>query len=227
VTLNPQPGVRCEPLRRRLVVGYLRLRDRLARDRMTVVNDRKLLSLRGVFAPDSFTTNLLARNVDRLRGKSVLELGCGAGALAVLSHGIAASYRCADISELAVHNTRLNLQLHHIDDVPVFVADLFNGLPDRADVILFNAPFFPGEASSEADRKFLGGSELLQRFLREAPTHLRPGGEIWLTHSDIADEPGFLRALDQAGFAWEVIDRDAIWIETFKLYRVTPGEESR
>ena len=47
---------------------------------------------------------------------------------------------------------------------------------------------------------------------------LRPGGEVWLTHSSIADEASFLSAIRDAGFSWSVIDRHPIVVETFKLY---------
>lgn len=215
---------RSERLRRALVVGYLRYTDQQRHAKVAHVAGLPLLVLPGVFAPDSYTTQLVLRNRERLRGRRVLDIGCGASALGVLSAGVVQSLTAADVSAQAVLNSQLNLKWHGIESVSVVQSDLFEHIVGRFDTIVFNAPFFPGVARNDADRKWLGDDGLiLRRFLAEAPAHLAVGGEIWLTHSDVADEIAFRRALTGGGFTWTLLDQRSIFIETFKLYRVVPA----
>lgn len=212
---------RSEELRRAAVIGYLRLTDRHPQPRVAWVDGTPLLVLPGVFAPDSFTTRLVVSQRQLLQGKRVLDMGCGAGALAVLSAGIARTVTACDIGEAAVRNAQLNAQWHAVPHVTVVQSDLFTCVQGQFDTIVFNAPFFPGKARTAGDERWLGGDgALLRRFLAQAPRHLYPGGEIWLTHSSIADEAALFAALGDAGMRWQVMARRDIWIETFKLYRV-------
>lgn len=211
-----------------LVTFYLRLRDRRQRATIVEVEGLPLLALPGVFPPDSFTTGLVLRNRHRLAGRDVLDMGCGAGALAVLSSGHVRSMAITDVNADATRCARLNLAWHGVEGVRVSTGDLFDGVEGTFDTIVFNAPFFPGTPLRESERNWRGGGSgpLLERFLHDVPAHLRPGGEIWLTHADIADEPGFRGILGRAGYSWSIQDELDIWIERFKLYRVLPGPEA-
>ncbi len=209
-----------ETIRRGVVLAYLRVTDRNRRAEVRFVEGLPFLSLPSVFPPDSFTTALVLRSRHRLEGRRVLEVGCGAGALAVLAAGIASSVVAADVSAEAIQNTTLNIAWHKAQNVEVVESDLFEHIHGVFDTIVFNAPFFPGRASSAKERMWLGDNgRILERFLRDAPSHLAPDGEIWLTHSSVADESSFRAALDGAGWSWTVMDSRDILIETFKLYR--------
>ncbi len=211
-----------EVVRRALVLAYLRLSEKNRRADVRLVEGMPFLSLPSVFPPDSFTTALVLRNRRRLEGRRVLEVGCGAGALAVLVADIAHSVVAADVSAEAVQNTRLNMAWHDVRNVEVVQSDLFEHIQGVFDTIVFNAPFFPGRAASASERMWLGDNgQILARFLRDASEHLAADGEVWLTHSSVADEASFRAALDSAGWAWTVIDSRNILIETFKLYRAT------
>jgi release factor glutamine methyltransferase len=212
-----------EAFRRALVLGYLRFTERNRAADVRVVAGVPFLCLPSVFPPDSFTTALVLRNVEKLRGQRVLEIGCGAGAFAVFAARCAQSVVAADVSEEAVQNTRLNLEWHKTLNVEVSQSDLFAQIKGTFDTIVFNAPFFPGKAANANERMWLSDNgQILQRFLRDAPQHLAPDGRVWLTHSSVADELGFRAALDDAGWTWSVMDERDIFIETFKLYRATP-----
>ena len=210
-----------------LVVGYLRWTERRRVAAVHTVEQLPLLCLPGVFPPDSFTTRLVLRNRLKLKGKTVLDLGCGAGALSVFLATSGVDVRAADVSAEAVRNARLNLEWHGVPQVPVVESDLFSAVTGRFDTIVFNAPFFPGKARTPAEQMWLGeGGKVLERFVKEAGSRLLPGGEVWLTHSSIADEPGLHALLTAHGWSWTLIDSHDIWIETFKLYRLVPADAS-
>lgn len=216
-----------ELIRRALVVGYLRRTDRQRAARVVMVEGTPLLTLPQVFPPNSFTTSLVLRNREQLRGLDVLDVGCGAGALEVLTAGLVKSLHATDVSAEAVRTTRLNLAWHEVKHVQVMQSDLLENVQGDFDVIVFNAPFFPGKAQNAAEQQWLGDNgKILERFLQTAPQYLRPRGEIWLTHADIADEPGFHAAMRKADFTWTVMDSRSILIETFKLYRLTRAAEA-
>jgi len=216
---------RSELLRRQLVVFWLRATDRPHPAQVVMVDGQPLLHLPKVFSPQSFTTALVLRNRQRLQGQRVLEVGCGAGALATLAGPLTRTFVATDISPEAVHNTRLNAQWHGASQVTVLQADVLSGVAGTFDLVVFNAPFFPGRARNEADRKWLGDDgRVLTAFLGDVRRVLAQGGKIWLTHSDVADETAFFALLRQHDMNWRQIDARDIWIETFKLYEVVPAD---
>jgi predicted nicotinamide N-methyase len=77
-----------------------------------------------------------------VRGKVVLDLGCGSGltALAAARAG-AARVRATDIDEFAVEATRLNAEINGLA-VSADAADLLEGPPPPADVVLVGDLFY-------------------------------------------------------------------------------------
>ena len=220
--IRQRQGAVLEQFRLRVVLAYLRFGDRRRRADIRTVAGRAFLCLPEVFPPDSFTTSLVIRNLHQVGRRRVLELGCGCGAFAVLAAETALSVVAADISPEAVRNTELNAVWHGQAGLKVLQSDLFAGVVGTYDLIVFNAPFFPGRATTTSESMwFSEDGRIISRFLKEAPVHLAPGGEVWLTHSSIANEVGFLAAIRSAGWVCELIDSRDILIETFNLYRLT------
>ena len=141
-------------------------------------------------------------SIREVEGKSVLDLGCGCGALAV-----AALYRgarhvvAADISAAAVKNTRENLKFHRLTDRATVVrSDLFAKLGgQRFDRILFNSPFLYTESdidqipvdTTEALKRtmFDPGYRLCSRFYRDVRSHLKPRGYVQFASNSVANTP--------------------------------------
>lgn len=160
-----------------------------------------LLIERGVFGSDFMNpaiclARFLYQHNKLYSGKDCIDIGCGPGTqgLVMLQYG-AKSVVLSDFNPKAVTNTRKNIQ--NCANAEVYESDLFAGLPkNRAyDVIVFNHPFFSGEAENfEGDpnqdemlrKSMLGGTELLQRFFRAAPEYLNQDGIIIMPYFHFA-----------------------------------------
>lgn len=158
---------------------------------------RRFALLDGVFPPTHFqSTAIFTRSLEYVAGTSFFELGCGAGVTAVT----AALEGCApvvasDISSAAVRNTRLNVERHGLADiVSVRTGDLFDVLQpgERFDVIFWNSNFVFVPDGYVFDKPYHRafcdpGYASHDRFLREAPRHLNPGGRLLLGFSSQGD----------------------------------------
>ena len=121
----------------------------------------------GVPAPGPAAQDLL-KYLFSVRGKSVLDLGCGCGLFAIASAKLGASEVWAvDASRAAVDATRRNAEKNAVD-VVAKVGDLFEPVDDRVfDLIVAAAP--------------------TAALLQEAPDHLDRGGELLTCFPSAAD----------------------------------------
>jgi ribosomal protein L11 methylase PrmA len=128
----------------------------------------------GVQAPPPVAQDLL-KYFFSVRGKSVLDLGCGCGLFAIAAAKLGATDVWAvDGSPAAVDATRRNADRHGVD-VVAKSGDLFEPVGDRVfDLIVTVSP----------PRGF-------EAVLREAPDHLDRGGELLTSFSTASDADRF------------------------------------
>jgi len=111
-------------------------------------------------AEDSF---LMLENMEIPKGSRVLDMGTGSGILAVEAAKFAKEVVAADINHDAVEELK-NQGIPNI--VPVHT-DLFKNIEGGFDLILFNAPYLPGEE----DTIWSGGEKgraIIENFLKKA-----------------------------------------------------------
>ena len=155
---------------------------------------------------------------------SILEVGVGSGAVLLslakrLGDGV---FVGVDISDLAVKTARSNAVRNGLN-VDIRKSDLFDAVAgERFDPIFFNAPLYDREPRSAVEEHMLcdPGGRILERFVREAPRHLKPGGAAFVTASNIGlvaplDDPTVSIALKGA----ELFDTGVIRA----LVRITPA----
>lgn len=144
--------------------------------------------------------------------RTAFDLGTGTGVLAaVLARRGVAEVVATDINVRAVESARANVAgLDVADAVTVVEADLYP--PGRADLVLCNPPWLPGEPTSSLETGIYDpDSDMLRRFLDGLVDHLEPGGEGWLVLSDLAENLG-LRGRSEltdliAAAGLQVVDR--------------------
>ena len=143
----------------------------------------------------------------------ILDMGCGSG---VLGLSIAEAFEesslvLADVSPEALELASENAAGLELDSrVELTESDLFSAVSGHFDLIVANLPYIPDSEKAELSRevkrdpalalyggKF--GTEIIEKFLGEAPTFLIPGGKIALEFgigqekqlSDMASDTGF------------------------------------
>lgn len=197
-------------LRRRLGRAALRAhflllqRHRHRRLVLETIAGVRLVVLPDVFHPGLFfSSKLLAEVVARqpLEGKRVLEVGTGTGFLALVAARRARQTLGTDINPEAVRALTINALLNRLEDrVQARQGDLFAPVPgDRFDLILFNPPYFAGEARDLWELSWRDVNRTRARFVEQAAQFLAPGGQILICDSDVAVDR-MDRALAAAGF---------------------------
>jgi len=172
---------------------------------LTRYRDVRLLTPRGVFEPRSDAGMLLDAAGEHIRG-DVLDVCTGSGVIAISVARAARSVTAIDASRLAVAAVRLGALMNGAA-VEVLHGDLFSAVAGRSfDVILSNPPYVPTpeNASAPATHAWDGGQDgraILDRLCREAPAHLRPGGDLFLVHSSLAGTERTLALLQRVGLA--------------------------
>jgi SAM-dependent methyltransferase len=131
-------------------------------------------------APSSRSLAVMARPRPGARAGRALDLGCGAGTLA-----LSLAQRCdrvvaTDVSERAVVVARVNAALNGVANVEVRAGDLWEAVAGERFDLVASQPPFVARADDAAPTTFLfggeRGDELAERILRGLVDHLAPAG---------------------------------------------------
>jgi len=179
-----------------------------------------------VFEPaeDSF---LFAENLKVQENETVLDLGTGCGILGILAAEKASTVVAVDVNPYAVRCAKENAKLNNVQNRIYHVqSDLLTPLSKsfKFDVVLFNAPYLPAdenETESWIGRAWAGGAtgrQVIDRFIAEAPNHLKQTGRVLLMQSTLADVDETLRRFADYGMSARVVAERALpFFETIKL----------
>lgn len=134
-----------------------------------------------------------------VRGKAVLDLGCGTGLFAIAAAKMGASEVWAtDINPAAVDCTRRNANRNGVEIVAKS-GDLFAPVEGRMfDLIITNPPQTPGPPAAPGP-KFAGEDGLLfmSPLIKQAPAYLEKGGELLTMLISLADTRQFESRLSE------------------------------
>ena len=163
-------------------------------------------------------TLLLARQVPALAHGSVVDLGTGCGLLALLAARSARRVVATDVVEACVRCAWRNALLNGFEvQVDVRLGDLFAPVAGETfDLVLTNPPQMPtprgreaGGDEAAADDGGPDGWAILDRVIREAPAHLKQGGQLVFTLFDFLGEQNAFRRLKEAGLSPVIIARES------------------
>jgi release factor glutamine methyltransferase len=177
-----------------------------------------LLRPPGVYRVDSDTALLADVLRDRVRDRTVLDVGTGTGALALAAaRSGAAAVTAVDLSRRSAAAAWLNARLH---SAPVTVrrGDLFEPVRDqRFDVVVANPPYVPAARHRPARYRMArcwdagpDGRLLLDRITAGLPDVLAPGGRALIVHSAVCGEQATVAALVAAGLKAAVVARAVV-----------------
>ena len=95
-------------------------------------------------------------------------------------------------------------------------------------LILFNSPYLPSEKGEEASwigRAWAGGTkgrEVVDQFIFEAPSHLKPHGRVLLMQSTLTGVEETIRKFNEQGLKASVISEQKLpFFETLTLIEAT------
>lgn len=143
--------------------------------------------------PPTPTSDLLGREVlaNVRPGHRVLDMGCGAGANALLAARITDDVVAVDVNPYAVAATAANAERNGLSPrVRCMESDVFGSVDGGFDVIVIDPPFRWFAPRDLLERAFADENyEMLGRFFAEAGDRLHPGGFVLLffgTSGDVA-----------------------------------------
>ena len=167
---------------------------------------------------DSLLIAKVLENTD-VKGKTVLEIGCGSGFLSVLLAKKGASVTAVDISEEAVETTKTNAETNGTK-ITILKSDLFSSVGGKFGLIVFNPPYLPVE-EGETDFTYAGGlsgRETIERFVSDAKDHLLPNGTVLIVISSLTGEKETTNLFEKEGMKSRVVAREKIpWEELIVL----------
>jgi release factor glutamine methyltransferase len=178
-------------------------------------HDVLLIRPPGVYRVDRDTALLTEVLPERVRGRHVLDVGAGTGALAIAAaRAGAASVTAVDLSRRSAAATWLNSRLHRVP-VSVRCGDLFTPVRGRRfDVVLANPPYVPGPTQDPARYRMArcwdGGQDgrlLLDRLCSGLPDVLTADGIALIVHSEVCGEEASIAAMAAVGLDARVVAR--------------------
>ena len=183
----------------------------------------------GVYEPQEdsyFLSDILKKEIQKLLKENsnliFFEVGGGSGInLETLSNsGIKKKniFSC-DINENAVQNCR-KLGFNCIQ------SDLFSNISKKFDIIIFNPPYLPEDLNEPKDSKLSttggkSGSEIINRFLKQARFHLKKDGKIILLLSSLTKGVKF------TGYNKKLLGTKKLFYEKLFVYSLMFHEKTK
>lgn len=179
----------------------------------------------GIFHPGVFFSTPIfldfLQNAD-LQGKSVLDVGTGSGALALLAAKRGARVTAIDIAPEAVETATANAKSNALD-IRVIESDLFENLPAGVfDVLLINPPYYPRRPLDNAGFAFFAGEnfEYFERLFAGLRAFTHPDSQIWMILSEDCDFDRIREIARKNGFDPGVIYERKTWGERFFVAQI-------
>jgi release factor glutamine methyltransferase len=184
-----------------------------------------IIVFQGVYPP-SEDTYLLIDALDIRQDDVFLEVGCGAGLITLTAAKLSHNIVSVDSSFEAVHNTLENLKRNDLcNNCHVVESDLLSAFASsvKFSLIVFNPPYLPqDDEHTSLDHALIGGqagTELTQRFIREAAEHLLINGRIFVVVSNLANIESIRLTMNMCGFVVDTVSEESLFFEKIQVLR--------
>ena len=180
-----------------------------------------------VFHPRLFSTSSYLgeylRELD-LRGKRVLDAGCGSGIISLVAASRGARVDAIDINEAAASATRENAVLNRLDgSIAVMDGDMFSppaSLLNGFDFVAVNPPYYGGDPGTTAEYAWKAGHNLsfFSNLARLLPSWLASGGRAVLVLSSELKIEKILPDFEKSGLTITCLRSRKKLFETLMIY---------
>ena len=169
-------------------------------------------------AEDSYLMQgVLKKQIEKKKIK-VLEIGCGSGILlqTLKDLGVSTSNIFGvDINKTAVKKcSGLGFKCTH--------SNLFSNIKDKFDLILFNPPYLPEDKNNKEDKESKlattggkKGSEIINKFLKQAQKHLTKQGKIFLLISNLTKD------INWFGYNKKLLAKKKLFFEELQVWELS------
>jgi len=180
----------------------------------------------GVFHPGLFySTKFLIDYLilQPIRGKSLLELGCGTGLISIVSAKQGAIVTASDLSQAAIHNAAINIKSNEVS-VDTIQSDLFDNLHGKIfDWIIINPPYYARNPSNESELAWHCGEhfEYFEKLFKNLHQHVHSRSNVIMVLTLGCDLKNIFLVARNHGFEFKLIEeRNVLFDGKDFLYRI-------
>ena len=171
---------------------------------------------------DSF---LIARHIKEYikPDYKILDMGTGSALLAKESAKYCKQVIAVDINKKLISKLKRENRNKAIQFIS---SDLFSNIQEKFDLIIFNPPYLPSKQIK--DKTIDGGkngTEIIERFLKQAKDHLKPKGKILIICSSL--NKNIEQLFKRYEYKHKLIDKEAFFFEKLFLYELKPGTKNK
>jgi len=184
----------------------------------------RLIVFDGVYNPSDDSYLLLEAVKDKKKLKA-LDMGCGAGIIAINLAKQGCKVTAVDVNEKAIENTKVNAEINGVD-IEVFKSDLFSNVKGRFELITFNPPYLPTEGEDVAWDGGREGIEVIRKFLKDAHKHLEENGEIYVVMSSLGNTKKIFDEFRKI-YRFDKVLSKRFFFEEISVYRLTTFKNAK
>ena len=179
----------------------------------------------GVFHPGLFfSSGVLADQIVRRHpvGRTVLDVGCGSGLLALAAARSGAVVTAIDINAAAVAATLANASANALT-VEALQSDLFVALAGRRfDLVVVNPPYFDRDPADDAEHAWFAGAGLtyFDRFFAGLGEVVAVDGIALMVLAESCDLATIRAAADRAGRTLREVHRKMVFLGVQVVYEI-------
>lgn len=150
-----------------------------------------------------------------IKGKNILEIGCGSGLLSIIMARKGAKVTATDINPDAIEAAEINAEKNGAN-ILVLLSNMFENVTGKFDLVVFNPPYLPiGE--DEGDITYSGGSsgrEIIELFVSHVKNYLNKNGVVLMVISSLTGEKEVIDLFKEIGMNARSVARKKIsWEE--------------
>jgi len=150
-----------------------------------------------------------------IKGKNILEIGCGSGLLSIIMARKGAKVTATDINPDAIEAAEINAEKNGAN-ILVLLSNMFENVTGKFDLVVFNPPYLPiGE--DEGDITYSGGSsgrEIIELFVSHVKNYLNKNGVVLMVISSLTGEKEVIDLFKEIGMNAKSVARKKVsWEE--------------